>query len=198
MVTAFRKSLNIAGNALFFTFIIAMVLVVGFMVKGKLDNGVPAVGPYQLYVVLSGSMSPTFDTGSLIGVEKVNPQTVQVGDVITFKSPEDEQKIITHRVISIDAIKSQPAFKTQGDANNAPDSALVPATNLIGRENFAVPYAGYITNFASSKKGMLFLIIIPAVLVIIAELIHLFKLAGEYDQEEKRKKELPVEQAEQA
>lgn len=198
-MTVFKNTLNRAGNALFFTFIIAMILVVGLMVKGKLNGGVPSMGPYQLYVVLSGSMSPTFDTGSLIGVEKVNPQSIRTGDIITFKSPEDTAKIITHRVAEVHNQNGNLSYKTWGDANNAPDPIPVPAANLIGVEKFSIPYVGYATNFASSKKGMLFLIIIPSILVTIAELVNLFKLAGEYDEEEKRKKELAaVEQADQA
>lgn len=190
-----KKMLSIAGNILFTVVLIAMVIVVGFMVKGKLDGGVPSVGPYRLYVVLSGSMSPTFDTGSIIGVVKAAPEVVQVGDIITFKSPEDQEKIITHRVVDVENKNGQLQFITRGDANNANDQAPLPATNLIGKEQFAIPYGGYVTNFASSKKGLLVLIVIPALLVIAGEVKTLWKMACEHDAEEQRKKETSLEQS---
>lgn len=190
-----KKVLSMAGNVVFTVFLIAMIVVVGFMVKGKLDGGVPSVGPYRLYVVLSGSMSPTFDTGSIIGVKQIKPEMVQAGDVVTFKSPEDPEKVITHRVVSVETRNGQLQFITRGDANNANDQVPLPAAYLIGKEQFAIPYGGYVTNFASSKKGLLILIVVPALLVIAGEMRTLWKLAAEHDAEEKRKKQAGLEQS---
>lgn len=193
-MTAVKKGLFTAGNVIFIVFIVIVVTLGGFMVQAKLSGGAPSVGPYQLYVVLSGSMNPTFDTGSLIGVEKVKPEEIKADDIITFKNPDNEKMIVTHRVIDILKLTAgQIAFMTKGDANNAPDQKMVPAANLIGKEHYAVPYAGYLANFAGSKRGLLMLIIIPAALVIIGEMVNLFKLAGEHDAEEKRKKQIGAE-----
>ncbi len=38
---------------------------------------------YQMYTVLSGSMSPAIETGSIAVVKPVAPESIQVGDVIT-------------------------------------------------------------------------------------------------------------------
>jgi len=164
-----------------------MVVVVGFMVKGKLNGGVPSVGHYQLYVVLSGSMNPTFDTGSVIAVEPVDPGNIKLKDIITFKSPEDEKMIITHRVKGIMQLETgQVAYMTQGDANNAPDQKLVPADNVIGKAVYWVPYAGYVTDFARTKKGLFIMIVIPGILIIGSEMWKLFQMAGEYEEEKKK------------
>ena len=110
----------------------AVVLVV---ILALLLVGVRLVGLRPM-CVLSGSMEPTYHTGSLIYVKPCAPEDVQVGDAITFVLNEDLD-VVTHRVISIDAENEH--FYTQGDANDAPDGAPVYFKNLIGRPVFTIP-----------------------------------------------------------
>lgn len=125
----------------------AVVLVV---ILALLLVGVRLVGLRPM-CVLSGSMEPTYHTGSLIYVKPCAPEDVQVGDAITFVLNEDLD-VVTHRVISIDAENEH--FYTQGDANDAPDGAPVYFKNLIGRPVFTIPYLGYVSHWVSNPPGM--------------------------------------------
>lgn len=185
---ALKKGLKMAGDIIFVLFILVMICIVGFMVKSKLDGGIPKVGPYALYVVLSGSMNPQFNTGSMIAVENASPQNIKVGDIITFKNPEDPKMIITHRVMAINHVNGGLAFTTKGDANDAQDLAVVPAANLIGRAVHWVPYAGYVAEFAKTRKGLLLMIVVPGALILVSEIIGVYRCAVECDEEEKKKK----------
>lgn len=102
------------------------------------------------YVVLSGSMEPTYPVGSLIYVKQANPADIQVGDAITFRL-NGEGTIATHRVIAISQDGTQ--FTTQGDANDAPDGAPVLAQDLIGKPLFAIPYLGYLSHCITNPPG---------------------------------------------
>lgn len=76
--------------------------------------GVRLVG-LNTYVVLSGSMEPTYHTGSLLYVKSVDPQDLRVGDPITFMLNEDT--VATHRIIEIlpdEEDSSVLRFRTQG------------------------------------------------------------------------------------
>ena len=55
----------------------------------------------------------------------------------------------------------------------------------------AVPYLGYMLDFVRSKNGLLFLIIIPGLVIIVLEVIKIFRISAEMqrDEEEKRKKQ---------
>jgi len=114
--------------------VISNVLVVLVVILALLLVGVRLVGLRPM-CVLSGSMEPTYHTGSLIYVKPCAPEDVQVGDAITFVLNEDLD-VVTHRVISIDAENEH--FYTQGDANDAPDGAPVYFKNLIGRPVWAM------------------------------------------------------------
>ena len=67
-------------------------------------------------------MTPTYPVNSLVIVREVEPQMIEVGDVITFVANEDGM-LVTHRVISVDP--SDKTFRTRGDANNVDDAEPV-------------------------------------------------------------------------
>ena len=140
------------------------VLVALMVVLAVALVGVRLVG-FEVFSVLSGSMEPTYHTGSLIWVDKCEPADVEVGDPITFVLNEDLD-VATHRVIEIDAENSH--FYTQGDANDAPDGSPVHFENLIGVPVFTVPYLGYAVSYIQSPPGCyVALIVAVAVLALL-------------------------------
>ena len=157
--------------------VISNVLVVLVVILALLLVGVRLVGLRPM-CVLSGSMEPTYHTGSLIYVKPSAPEDVQVGDAITFVLNEDLD-VVTHRVISIDAENEH--FYTQGDANDAPDGAPVYFKNLIGRPVFTIPYLGYVSHWVSNPPGMYLAIAIAIVLIVLAFLPDMLRKASEAD-----------------
>ena len=115
--------------------------------------GVRLVG-LQPYVVLSGSMEPTYPVGSLIYVQKVDPHTLQVGDPITYMVSDNT--VVTHRIIQVLEDETDPGtvrFFTQGDANDIPDAVSVHYRNVLGKPVFSLPYLGYVSNYIQNPPG---------------------------------------------
>ena len=105
----------------------AVVLVV---ILALLLVGVRLVGLRPM-CVLSGSMEPTYHTGSLIYVKPCAPEDVQVGDAITFVLNEDLD-VVTHRVISIDA--ENPLYPSSpGSGADPPPQPAGPCENIAGQ-----------------------------------------------------------------
>lgn len=105
----------------------------------------------QVYHVVSPSMEPHYSVGDLIYVKEVDPDSVKVGDPITFVLNED-LVVATHRVVAIDGENRQ--FTTKGDANKTEDAAPVHFNNLIGVPVFAIPLLGYVSAYIQSPPGM--------------------------------------------
>ena len=103
--------------------------------------------------VASGSMEPNLGVGELVVTRPLDPNVIKSGDVIAFKSPNDPDTIITHRVIGIVDKGDGISFQTKGDANRSPDQFLVPAESLEGGITFCVPYVGYLASFAQTLSG---------------------------------------------
>lgn len=154
------------------------------------------IGAKGSYVVLSSSMSPTIDAGDVVVVRDADPSAIETGDVITYRSPTDADRRVTHRVVAVQSWDGGPAFRTKGDANEEADAALVPAENVVGVVWFHIPLVGYLLQFASSTVGIALLVVVPAVLLVVTELRDLYRAATTVTDEE-RATETPPGQREE-
>lgn len=151
-------------------------------------------GSYKLFVVLSGSMAPTIKTGSIVVV--VPEKNYQKGDIITFKNPNNTRETLTHRIYGVKT-SSGLAFLTKGDANNAPDLAVVSKSQVMGKTVFALPFLGYPVSFAKTQLGLIVLIIIPSVIIVYSELLNIKKEALKLIRERRTQKLNPKEKVEE-
>jgi signal peptidase len=125
---------------------------------------------------LTGSMEPTISPGDVVINEEIPPTAAKVGDIVTFRDPEQQSKMLTHRVVSRRQLKDgRFAFVTQGDANNTQEHWQVPADGQIGRVAYTVPWVGNIAVFARTKPGMGLLIGVPLLLILVEELVRIWR-----------------------
>src|SRR5215218_9418633 len=84
----------------------------------------PSAFGLQRYAIVSGSMTGTYDRGSLVWDDVVPVADLKVGDVITYLPPAGAgpDHLITHRIASIGRDPSGArVFRTKGDANATAD-----------------------------------------------------------------------------
>lgn len=127
---------------------------------------------FQVYNVVSGSMEPTYSVGDLLYVKTVDPDSIRVGQPITFVLNED-LVVATHRVIKVDA--QNRLFYTKGDANDTADAAPVHFNNLIGVPQFSIPLLGYVSDYIQHPPGMYVAIGVGVVLLAIVFLPDILK-----------------------
>jgi signal peptidase len=187
------KLVKIIGNSLFGLIILMLIMMVFSVIQNKVSGGPPRIAGSHMYIVLSGSMAPAFDTGSMVFVKPVGPEEIKEGDIITFRGLGDSSFLTTHRVVEINGSGQGLEFITRGDANDVNDPNPVPGANLVGKVALAVPYMGYIMSFGQTKQGMLALIVVPGVLLIINESYKLYK--NVFRLKEDKKKSAVSEQA---
>ena len=120
-------------------------------------------------VVTSGSMEPAIGVGAALLVEPLSPDSVDIGDLISFQSP-DGGTMTTHRVVAIKEIKNELYFQTQGDANEEPDANLAPGGAVAGRVRAVLPFFGYVLVHTSSPLARLGLLAVPIMVLVALEL----------------------------
>ena len=128
---------------------------------------------WKIGSIVSGSMDPDLKVGELAIAEPLDPSQVRSGDIIAFRSPEDPDTIVTHRVIGIVDSGDSISFQTKGDANHNPDRFLVPAENVEGRVALHVPYLGYFISFSQTHPGFAIIVVIPITALIIGWIVAL-------------------------
>ena len=156
--------------------IIACILAILVMLT------VPRIFGYTMFAVLSGSMEPHYQVGSIVYIDKnITPQEISVGDPIAFY--RGEKTVATHRVTSID--KENETFATKGDANDVVDGNPVEYKNFIGKATVSIPYIGYLTVGIQSRKGMILACGLLAFMILLYIIPEIFK--PNTDKEDKAK-----------
>jgi signal peptidase len=113
----------------------------------------------HLNVVVSGSMEPVFYRGDVVviektnflGIEEVNPNNLQVGDIIIYQATWFPEPVI-HRIIgTAQDSQGRSYYITKGDNNSGADPAPVYPNQVQakviswGDNPLVVPKIGYIT-----------------------------------------------------
>lgn len=148
--------------------IISSVLVGLVVLLAIALAGVRLVG-LQPYMVLSGSMEPTYPVGSLLYVRAVDYKTLAVGDPVTCMI--DEHTVATHRIVEILPDAQDPntlRFRLKGDANATADGDPVHYKNIIGKPVFSVPLLGYVADYIQHPPGVYVAVAAGAVLILLA------------------------------
>lgn len=168
------KILKFVKNTFFILFIALLIAMIFSVLYSRVKKREISFLGYRFYTVLSESMKPTLNMGSLIAVKPVNTGYLHAGDIIAFTDAYNPDQITSHRIVEIKN-NNNISFITKGDANTVSDENSVSSNNVIGKVVFHIPYAGILLNFVKTKKGTIIIIIIPGLAIGISEAFELYK-----------------------
>ena len=113
------------------------------------------------YVVLSGSMEPTIETGSLCFINKhVKYEDINNEDIIAYTT--NTKANVTHRVINI----TEEGLETKGDRNDISDGVSVNESNYIGKNIFSIPKVGFLVSALQTARGRIIVITLVIMILI--------------------------------
>lgn len=113
-------------------------------------------------------MEPSIHEGDYIYIKKTDTDSLRAGNIISFYSQDESIKgeINTHR---ISEVLTDGTFVTKGDANKTEDSVMVQKDSIIGRYCGKLRFFRWLGSFASSKKLLMLLVIIPTLCMAVYE-----------------------------
>ena len=158
-----KKILKIVSNALVILVVVLAILLHGLQFVG--------LKPYS---VLSGSMQSVYPTGSLLYIRDVKPETLAVGDVITYKMAGGT--LCTHRIIELVTDEYNPdiiRFRTKGDENDSADGVLVEYGAVVGKAVFCIPLLGYLATYIAVPPGKYIAITVGIAFILIEIMISI-------------------------
>jgi signal peptidase I len=159
------------GTALLAAVIVAMLVLL------------PSLFGWQRYAIVSGSMTGTYDRGTLVLDEVVPVRDLRVGDVITYLPPAGAgpDHLITHRIHSIAKDPSGArVFRTKGDANATPDPWTFRLDQPTqARVRVGIPHLGRVLWALSHRNVRMVIIALPALLIALSTLVALWRQLGE-------------------
>lgn len=113
-------------------------------------------------VFLSGSMSPTIDTGALAIARSEPAADLRVGDIVSVPTPAGQR--VTHRIVDVQHLEQVATLRLKGDANEAIDAAPYQVENA-DVVVFSIPGLGYLLNWLASPIGLFALGLYAALLL---------------------------------
>ncbi len=169
-----KKAASVALSVVMWIIILVAALYAFTTLATKDENTVANIAGFTPLSVQSNSMSPTFDEGDLIIIQKCDPSTLSQGDVITFHTIIDNKYALnTHRIDSIAEAAGARSYTTKGDNNDVTDTHIISDVDIVGKYVGRVPGLGRVMTFLSSSTGFLVVIVIPMLLFFIYQVYHL-------------------------
>ena len=132
------------------------VIVAGMLIFSAAGGSSPrTVFGYSAMIMLTGSMQSEIPKDSLVITKHSDPQTIQIGDDISFTMRQGF--VVTHRVIGIHEQFSdtgERGFETKGIDNSQADRDIVPAANVIGAVVFHSENIGNVIILIRENMGI--------------------------------------------
>ena len=173
-----QKLLTIIGTVLCVILLPVLLINVTLIAKSYINaDEVPSVGGMFPMIVLTDSMYTIIESGDLIICNTAEADEIKVDDVISFYDPMGSgTSVVTHRVLEIVSEDGGIAFRIKGDNNNAEDTALVPADNLIGTYRSRIPKVGHVAMFMQTTPGLIVCCVCPILLLVGYDVLRRRKL----------------------
>lgn len=156
--------LKTLGNILFIIFMIVIIALIIITAQAKITGNEPKILGHRIYIVNSGSMSPTINVDSMIIIKELKPSEVKLKDVITYYGHNNQSRV-THRVVGIE--NNGEFFTTQGDANEVPDPMQLEGDKLIGKMVFKIPIIGKVLRTLNTPVGISLLLTLAVIWIIV-------------------------------
>jgi signal peptidase len=173
-----RRLGRVALNLTFAAMLLAAAVMLG-----------PAILGFHRYVILTGSMTGTYDRGSIVFDRQVPTSSLKVGDPITYDPPPGftSQARVSHRIWSIHVgPNGERVFRTKGDANQRPDIWNFTLNHAMqDKVAFHVPELGYLFLMLSIRDFRIVLVGLPTLLIGLVLLRQLWREGGDEAQRQK-------------
>lgn len=152
------------SNMIFSIYLIIAILVTVCLLSYN-DYKVSVFGSTSVLIVSDSSLSPEFDKGDIILVESAKKYSV--GERIFYYEAYNDEIIINVGTIS----EIQTSTEEQYAIDNG--EKIVSSKLVIGQGNQVkiIKHMGYVLEILESKWGFLFLIVLPALLAFVNQLI---------------------------
>lgn len=174
-----KKVVGIVINVILWLFVVFAALTTVVVFTGTSNNGVGNLFGYMPFSIQTQSMEPTIKAGDVVIGKEVDFNTLKEGDIITYWTTVDEQKILnTHRITKVisNGKGSVPSFKTKGDNNQIEDEYTVAAADIVAKYNSKISGLGKAVDFLETQKGFFICIVLPLILFFLYQLYNFIKV----------------------
>ncbi|MCL2775362.1 MAG: signal peptidase I [Oscillospiraceae bacterium] len=153
----------------------ALALLLG--ISGINRDKPMSVFGFRSFIVLTGSMNPTFDAGSLIIIKNTPEKNLKVGDIITYRPIAGDDTLLTHRIVQVSTGDDGViTYITRGDANNMDDPNPVQPDSILGKT--MLHFNGLGTFIVNLRTPLGLIVMIAVIIIVLFVLPYILDVLG--------------------
>ena len=185
-----KKTWNIIKNVMVWLVVATAVFMMIFTIVSVtiFDRADRNLFGYKAFIVLSDSMSATdFSSGDLVLTHRVDPATLQAGDIIAYTSQNSSNfgEIVTHKIREVTAdANGDPGFITYGTTTDTNDETIVTYPYVVGKYAGKLAGVGTFFHFLKTTPGYICCILLPFLTLMIIQGINCVRLFKQYKAEQ--------------
>ena len=151
-----RKRTKQIVKKLLFVIIIILLYNIFLITKSTFDKtDAKSMFGYRAYVITTNSMEPTINVGDIIIVSGIEKDKIKTDKIVTF---EQNNQIITHRIVGIEETEKGSKYVTKGDNNLTKDTEEISYEQILGTIVLKIPRIGNIILLLEDKVYIILLL----------------------------------------
>ena len=162
-----------------------MILLVAVLALQRFSNNEIAIGGIRIFSVATESMVPKYKVGDVLIVKEVDPDTLEVGDDITYLGEVDSfaGRVVTHQIIDIEETTEGKIYHTKGIANEIEDPTI-DGDQIYGKVIYKCILISLLTKLTQNMTLFFIVIFIPMAILIFLQIKESMDERNEEDDEE--------------
>lgn len=166
----FIKKRNVRENIKFIGLLLLIYIVITLALRF-----IPFFQNYNTYTIRTDSMEPVLNVGDIIVVEDIDPNDIQVDDIIAFYvdvTNDGEDDVIIHYIDEIIQYDEDTlVFRSRPEVSNLQDRWTIEEHDIIGIYAYQVENMGKILLFLNSWVGRIVLLFDVILVWIVVDLL---------------------------
>ena len=170
MKTSNKKTNDIGFYIIVTTLVLLFASNIYFIFRNNSSKTkTPSLFGYKFFIDMSESKAPSIKKGDFLIVKST--KDVKEQDILSFKN--DENVIVTHRIVEVKIKNGKKTYITKGDNNIANDISPVEESSIEGIVIKIIPKLGSILLFLSTTTGLFVIVLVIISLILGTYLIKI-------------------------
>lgn len=151
--------------------VIILLFIIAILAIQRFSNNERAIAGIRIFNVATESMVPKYEVGDILLVKEVDPNTLKIGDDITYLGEKGSLKnrVITHQIIEIEEVEGEKIYHTKGIANDVEDPTIT-VDRIYGKVIYKAILISMLTKLMNNMVALYFVIFIPVGLLIFSQI----------------------------
>ena len=171
-----KKKINLKPLEMIITIIksicaILLILIIAVLALQRFSNNEKAISGFRVFNVATGSMIPKYQVGDVLVVKEQDPNTLKVGDDITYLGEHGSfaGRVVTHQIIEIEETVGGRVFHTKGIANPAEDPTIT-GDQIYGKVIYKCILISLLTKLMNNMTAFYIVFFVPLAVLFFLQL----------------------------